>query len=76
MHAESLSNDLALAPATRHQHRLSPSAQAPVIGRLQKLFQWRLFRGRQPDPPHRFPLSRKPGREGTSKKMQGHPLHE
>jgi hypothetical protein len=59
-----------------HQDRLAPVAEASIIGRFEDLFQLRLFRGREPDSPHLFhPLSRKTVREGTSKKMQSHPLH-
>ena len=72
---ESLSNAWALAPSPRPQNRLRPGAAA-VSGHLQELFEVRLFHSPQPDLPHRFPLSCKPVRESTSKKMQSHPLHE
>ena len=38
-----LGNGLALAPPTRHQDRLTPVAEASVIGRLEKVFQLLLF---------------------------------
>jgi hypothetical protein len=51
------------------QDGLTPVAEASVISRFEELFQVRLFRGRQPDPPHRvLPLLLKTLREGTSKK--------
>jgi hypothetical protein len=76
MSPELLSNELALAPATRHQNRRRPGAEASVSGRLKERFQLRWCHSRQPDPPHRFPPSCKPVRESTPKKMHSHPLHE
>src|SRR5215467_5021146 len=60
MHPQILGNGLALAPPTRHQDRLTPIAEASVSGRLEKVFQWLLFRCRQPNLPHLFssPLMR------------------
>jgi hypothetical protein len=76
MHAQVLGNDLALPPAMSHEDGLAPVAEASVIGRFEDLFHLCLLCGRQPDPLHRFyPLSYKAVREGTSKKMQDHPLH-
>jgi hypothetical protein len=49
-----LRDQLALAPSTCHQHGLTPVAEASVIRRFEELFQIRLFRGCQLDPPHRF----------------------
>jgi len=60
MHPQILGNGLALAPPTRHQDRLTPVAEASVIGRLESVFQLLLFRCRQPHPLHLFgpPLMR------------------
>jgi hypothetical protein len=71
-----LGDRLALPPPRGHQDRLASVAEASIMGRFEDLFQLRLLRGYQPDSPHRFyPLSCKTVREGTSKKMQSHPLH-
>src|SRR5262249_25074585 len=60
MHPQILGNGLALPPPACHQDRLTPVAEASVIGRLAKVLQWLLFRCRQPHPPHLFssPLMR------------------
>src|SRR5215475_203783 len=55
MYPQILGNRRALPPPIRHQDRLTPVAEASVIRRFEKLFQVRLFRLRQLDPPHRSP---------------------
>src|SRR5262249_19015320 len=76
MHPDILSDGLALPPPMGHQDRLTPVAEASVISGVEDRFQWRLFCGCQPNPPHRFHLlSCNTVREGTSKKMQGHQPH-
>ena len=75
MHPHILGDGLALPSPVSHQDRLTPVAAA-VLSRFAALCQMRLFRPCQPDPTHRFhPLSCKAVREGSSKKMQSHPLH-
>jgi hypothetical protein len=56
MHAEILSDRLALPPPMGHQDRLAPVTEASIIGCFEDVFQLRLFRSRQPDPPHLFHL--------------------
>jgi hypothetical protein len=51
---------LRFRPPARHQYRLTPVTEAPIVGRLEDGFQLFLFRCRQPNPPHLFssPLMR------------------
>lgn len=56
MHAQILGDGPTLTAPARHQHRLAPVAEASVGGRLENVFEVRLFRCRQPNPLHRFCL--------------------
>jgi hypothetical protein len=55
MYLKILGNRLTLPPAMGHHDRLAPVTESSVMGRFEDLFQLRLCRCRQPDPPHLFP---------------------
>jgi hypothetical protein len=67
-HAAIVRDRLALAPSPRHAARRRPVAAAAIRGRWAELVPVRLVRGRQPDPPHRFPPLVKNCPRGSRKK--------